>query len=273
MEQYLDINMLIPSESDYNIPALFAITEEAQKEKAYIILHGITTDKNEYLNFNRRLAEILINEGIPSIRIDFRGHGDSSKAQSDFTISSQITDVVATANWLVKEKGFSQIGLIGTSFGAPPCIFTASLLKETISDIILVAPVLSYEDVFVHARTNWGKELFYNLYERVLLKNEHVEIADNFFFNKRLVSEFSLIDLNLQIPKVDCKIKIIHGDADGIVNFQTSEEFANRYPDIDLTIIKDMEHGFTYKGDEVGNNPKSMENIQIMKAVILNSPQ
>lgn len=268
----LDNNLLIPSDGGYKIPALFATNNNAQNEKVYIILHGITTNKNEYLNFNRILAEILLRERIPSIRIDFIGHGESSRTQNDFTISSQVVDVIATCKWLLQNKGFSQIGLIGTSFGAPPCIFIASLLKQNISEIILVAPVLSYEDVFVNSRTKWGKELFNNLYERVLLNNEQVEIADEFYFNKRLVSEFSMIDLNTQIPKVDCKIKIIHGDADGIVNCQTSIEFAKRFPDIDLTIINDMEHGFTYRGDIEGNHPRTIKNLETIKSVILNEP-
>src|SRR5690348_10175285 len=69
----------------------------------FLLLHGISTGKNEYLNFLGMIAGRLADNGFSSLRIDFRGHGESPVPPDGFTVGTQIIDVQAAIRFLQKE--------------------------------------------------------------------------------------------------------------------------------------------------------------------------
>lgn len=139
------------------IPAIYI--PSSSHKSIVLIAHGIMGSKNEYLNTSARIAEKLEEQGYGSLRIDFRGHGDSKKGLSEFSLSSQVEDLCNSITWLLAQ-GYSKIVLVGISFGAPPAIIASELFKESIKKCVLIAPVLDYKKTFVEPQVSWGRENF-----------------------------------------------------------------------------------------------------------------
>ncbi len=86
---------------------------------AVLILHGFTGQRGEghrlYVLFSRLLAQ----HGIASMRLDFRGSGESEGTFDEMTPSREVEDVVAAYAFLrdVPEVDGSRLGLLGLSMG------------------------------------------------------------------------------------------------------------------------------------------------------------
>ncbi len=174
---------------------------------AILILHGFTGQKNEMdiagtdEAMFEMTARLLAEHGIASLRIDFRGSGDSDGKWEDTTFSSQISDAQAAISFMesipeidpmrIGILGFSQGGLVAactaardwrvatTILWAPVAIpaFTYSQLLGT--DTVLKALKLEAEDS-IDATLPWGavttlKKPFYN---ELFLINPVAEIID-----------------------------------------------------------------------------------------------
>jgi len=101
-----------------------------------ITLNGFTGDRNDVPvpgtvePFFKRVARIMAEQGIATLRVDFRGSGDSDGEFQMTTFSTQISDAIAAVNYIegnlehkVKSKsigilGFSQGGLVGSCTAA-----------------------------------------------------------------------------------------------------------------------------------------------------------
>jgi uncharacterized protein len=247
-----------------------AATHTISKGKGVVLwLHGITVNKDEYLDFFKDGAEFLSTIGIDSLRIDFRGHGDSSGSSLDFSVIGQMLDVEAALNYLTgyyKEK--INLVIVGCSFGAPPAIFAAEQYAEIIKGIVLIAPVLSYKRTFLQPETDWAKSIFNPKSLSTLTRTNKLFVDSKFPISSRLVEEMKIIKPEIALQGLKKEIVIIHGDADSMVPFQASAAFAKDTPTISFAPFSDMEHGFMDADDESGKSPRSIENkLRIYKII------
>jgi len=235
---------------------------EAKGKAVVLWLHGITVDKNEYLNFFKEGSQYLEALGVDSLRIDFRGHGESSGTSLDFSIVGQMMDVEAALNYLnqrYSEKGFT-LYIVGCSFGAAPAIFAALRWPKIVKNIILIAPVLSYIRTFIQPETEWGQSIFNVLALSKMEKTKKLYINDDFPISIRLVEEMRLIDPLVALKQLKQGVTIIHGDADSMVPYDVSKQAASAMSTVKLFTFKNMDHGFTDVDDEIGTSLKSQEN-------------
>jgi len=97
-----------------------------------ITLNGFTGNRNDGIipgtdePFYKRLSRMMAEQGLASLRVDFRGSGDSDGDFSMTTFSTQISDAIAAIDYIednLKGKvdtksigiiGFSQGGLVGS---------------------------------------------------------------------------------------------------------------------------------------------------------------
>jgi pimeloyl-ACP methyl ester carboxylesterase len=122
--------------ADRTIPATFV--RPSGKEQigflpVVLMLHGTASNRNEVGDMFARQAVALSERGIASLRIDFAGCGDSDSPQTDFTVSSELSDARAAFAWLVASPevderritvlGFSQGGMIAVLLaGGEPAV-------------------------------------------------------------------------------------------------------------------------------------------------------
>lgn len=265
-------NISLKTLDNYKISSVHTISDG----KAILLwLHGITVDKNEYLNFFKDGADFFSSIGFDSLRIDFRGHGKSSGASKDFTVIGQMLDLECSVRYLNNFYDLEKTNLhmIGCSFGAPPAIFSAKQYKDKVKTLTLIAPVLSYERTFLKPTTQWAKALFNNLTMDKLYKTGKLYFNDKFCVGLRLIEEMKLIKPNLALLNVTQKTQIIHGDSDTMVPYEVSKEISTLSPRIILHTMEQMDHGFTDINDDVGNSPISQKNKKKIFELIKNQIQ
>ena len=129
----------------------------ANKSKiAYIIAHGFTSNKDR--NRFKQIAAALNKIGIAVFRFDFGGSGESQNRE--ITVEAQVADLEAAIE-LMRDYGFSKIGLIGESLGG--LVALLAYKPSIVYDLILIAPV-------THAR----KELTDETFQRQFRKRGYV---------------------------------------------------------------------------------------------------
>ncbi len=120
-----------------------------------LIFHGFTNDRNALPiqgtdeNLYGRSARLLAEHGIASLRIDFRGSGQSEGEWSDTTFSGQIDDALAAVDFLatVPEVDAARLGLIGLSQGGLVAAETAARVPE-VDSVALWSAVANPPDTY-----------------------------------------------------------------------------------------------------------------------------
>jgi alpha/beta superfamily hydrolase len=114
-----------------------------------LMLHGFGGSRDELAvagteeGVFSRSAEALAEAGIASLRIDFRGSGDSPGDFADTTFSGQIADAVAAIDWLAEDARVDgdAIGLLGWSQGGLVASHAAGARADLVDATVLWAPV------------------------------------------------------------------------------------------------------------------------------------
>jgi uncharacterized protein len=132
-----------------------------------LMLHGFLSTRQELPVNNTketmfsRTARILAEQGFASLRIDFRGSGESEGKWEDTTFSSQMTDARAAIAFLNKQAnvdtkkiavlGMSQGGLVAASIAATERSIRSLVLWSPVS-----SPAQTFSDMFGSANITKG---------------------------------------------------------------------------------------------------------------------
>ena len=264
---YQSTSLRLRASDGVEVPAVLVEPREARG--SFLLLHGISTDKDEYLGFLAGVAEDLGDAGYRSLRIDFRGHGESDVPPADFTVGSQLLDVLAAIVHL-REISKVPVNLFGCSFGAPPCLLASLWAQDSIGSIALLAPVLDYRRTFIEPESQWGLETFPAEAVRDCLESgAPIPLSDDFAVGPRLLASMLHSDLPSVTSNLRRPVQIFHGEADGMVALRISQDAAERNPNLELHQFPHMEHGFTHDGDEDGTQEETRANVRRMIALLL----
>ena len=118
---------------------------------AVLMLHGFASKRDEVNGVFRRTAEGLAGEGIASLRIDFRGSGDSSGNFRTTTIDGQMADAERALQWLRdnQEVDNDLLGLLGFSLGGAIAVLTTSRHTDEIKSLAVWAPTADLQEDFL----------------------------------------------------------------------------------------------------------------------------
>lgn len=102
------------------IKGTLAVPDAGATGPAVIMLHGFGSSRDEVGGLFAMQAAALAAEGIASLRIDFRGYGESQGDMADTTLEGLVADAAAARTYLSGVEGVdaSRIGVVGYSFGA-----------------------------------------------------------------------------------------------------------------------------------------------------------
>lgn len=91
-----------------------------------LLLHGFASSRDEVGNMYKNLAAALAEHGIGSLRIDFRGWGESAGAMTDSTVTGQVEDAALAYDYLAAQDfvDTSRIGLVGFSLGGSVAVYS-----------------------------------------------------------------------------------------------------------------------------------------------------
>ena len=120
-------------------------------DRIVVLCHGFLSSKTS--STNKTLTRMLLERGIATLSVDFFGHGES---QGPFEL---ITNTLAiqqaqTALDLVRQKGYKNIGLMGSSFGG----LVATLVAAQQTDLACLALKCPVVDFAEELRLEFGED-------------------------------------------------------------------------------------------------------------------
>jgi pimeloyl-ACP methyl ester carboxylesterase len=127
------------------------LPEGAAKPAVILLLHGFKGSRNELQipslkeGIYARAADAWAAKGLASLRIDFRGGGDSDGSFEDTTISGQVKDALAALEFLHTEKSIdpTKMALVGWSQGGAVAAIVAGRAKRPLRAVALWNPLVS----------------------------------------------------------------------------------------------------------------------------------
>lgn len=112
------------------------------KPPAILMCHGLAGDKTGKYRIYVILAKKLAELGIASLRIDFRGSGDSEGDFVDMTLESEISDAIKALEFLEKDPRIdtTRLGIFGRSVGGSVGLMAARR-HNNIKSLVTWAPL------------------------------------------------------------------------------------------------------------------------------------
>ena len=111
-------------------------------DRIVVLCHGFLSGKRS--TTNKTLTRLLNAQGIATFAFDFFGQGDSQGPFEALTTTTAVAQAHAALD-LVREKGFSRLGLMGSSFGGLVAILTAAQ-RHDLACLALKCPVVDFAE-------------------------------------------------------------------------------------------------------------------------------
>ncbi|PWJ25054.1 hypothetical protein ATK17_1166 [Branchiibius hedensis] len=202
---------------------------------AVLLLHGTASERDEVGGLFVRLAESLVAGGIASLRIDFAGCGASSRPQTDFTVTSELSDAQAAVTWLRGQPSVSRVAVLGMSQGG------------------MIALLLAAQDPALAALVTWSAGVLTTsdlagAFPGVLSDGASSAVIDlgyrTFEFSRQWLEEFRAMDLGAAAAAVTVPVLAVCGTADTVVSPAASSRLVADAPDRALVEIDGADHIF-----------------------------
>jgi uncharacterized protein len=121
------------------------VPDGTAKPAVILLLHGFNGNRNELeipslkQGVFSRAANAWAKQGLASLRIDFRGGGDSDGSFEDTTISGQVKDALAAIEFLQTERSVDprRLALVGWSQGGAVAAIAAARTKQRLAALAL----------------------------------------------------------------------------------------------------------------------------------------
>ena len=222
-----------------------------------ILIHGITSSRDEFGLFSG-LSKHLAGRGMPSFRFDYRCHGASTLPMEAMTLSGIVNDIEAAAAAALAQAHASSVYVVGMSFGGGLSAYWAAKTLVPVKSVVMLAPVIDYEEDVLgqHGAIVDGK-LCKSMADE-LQRQGYVE-TDGIRYGGALVNELRFISGAEGLQQLKCDALIVHGDADSIVPYSSSERFARMHEHCTLINIPGTDHGFGVGDDDDLTSPATRE--------------
>lgn len=197
-----------------------------------IMFHGFTGDCTETKFLLTRLAKGLAEQGIASLRLSFKGSGESDGDFYDTACLEQAMEGKAILDFARTMPGIDQerIALLGMSLGGCVATLVANDRQAELKGLILLAPAFRYVEKF---RTVYQEADHY--------WHGNLKVGRS-FLEDGLNADFKGALRSLRIP-----VCFFQGTQDTSVDPGVSQEFSAYPKDSELTLIEGTDHGFDTK--------------------------
>ncbi len=184
-------------------------------DRIVVLCHGFLSNKQS--STNRRLTELLTEKGISTFCFDWFGMGESEGTFADLTVDV-CCDELEQALSFARAKGYSRIGLVGSSYGG----LIATLIASRDSSLIalgLKCPVPDFPEML---RLEFGQEAMHRWQATgeipdVTGCDKPIELRYTFYENCLAYDAYHAAQA-IHTPTV-----IVHGDEDELVPLRQIE--------------------------------------------------
>ncbi len=213
--------------------------KEGGNKGLIIACHGFTGSK-EGSGRAPAMGEALARSGYSTLLFDFAGCGKSEGSWENLSLSGQIADLAAVADWCRRE-GFGKIILNGRSFGGTTALCYAAQDRD-IAAVCTWAAVARPKKLFEN-RVTGRNDLKGDPDEIIKLQGEEgtAAIKRRFFYDLR--KHDPLKDAAAISPR---PLLIIHGSADQSVPVEEARQLYNRAREPKkLLVLEGADHRFS----------------------------
>jgi dienelactone hydrolase len=120
---------------------------------AVLMLHGFASVRDEVGDMYKRLAAELAEYGIGSLRIDFRGWGESAGAMTKSTVNQMVEDAAAATEYLqgLDWVDSERLGLIGFSLGGSVSVYSVGEHPDAYKSLVLWSTFGELYDIYLNS--------------------------------------------------------------------------------------------------------------------------
>ena len=180
------------------------------------------------------LAAWAAGQGRAMLRLDYSGCGESEGAFEDGTLDIWRDDVLA----VIAEAQVGSCILIGSSMGGWLMLLVAEALGAEVSAMVGIAAAPDF--------TDWD---FNEADRATIAANGRIERPSDYGFEPMLITQafWQSGQDNLRLGggiAIDCPVRLIHGQCDPDVPWETSLKLAQqlRSSDVQTILVKDGDH-------------------------------
>lgn len=208
---------------------------------AVLMLHGFTGSKHEIRRLFVQQARALARKGIATLRIDFRGCGDSAGEFHEMTVSGMCADARAAWDWLSRQPGIdpARMGLHGMSLGGMIATLTCGAGLPARA-LVLWAPVTNPRRL-VASRTSPDSQR--------QLSTEGIADLNGWAVGRAFVMEMMGADPRAALLRVAAPMLFLHGDQDPTVPYEDTvaamDELGRAGREARLSTLAGADHGFS----------------------------
>ncbi|PRY01687.1 alpha/beta hydrolase [Allonocardiopsis opalescens] len=222
-----------------------------------VLVHGGGVTREEG-GFFARLAEGLAAAGVPSLRFDLRGHGESEGRPEDVTLSGILNDIHAAIEQLRDRTARGPVHLYGTSFSGGLCAFLAARHPELVRGLVLGNPLLNYRKRFIDDKPYWHDGRISHEAGRELAANGFVPHSPTFRLGRALLNEVFYLEPHKALADVHAPTLFIHGTGDTFIPVESSRQAVSRLAgETRLLEIEGAQHGFAVHDDPEYRQPQT----------------
>lgn len=127
------------------LSGIYTYDESQAKQPAVLLLHGYGSEKNEVGGYFEKLAQTLDEKGVASLRIDFRGYGESSIPSEASTLDTMIADANDAWAWLASQDKTEDMYLHGFSLGGAISSAIAASISPSPKMVSLWSPAYEFK--------------------------------------------------------------------------------------------------------------------------------
>ncbi|HEX6472116.1 MAG TPA: alpha/beta fold hydrolase [Streptosporangiaceae bacterium] len=226
---------------------------------AVVLVHGGGVTREEG-GFFTRLADGLAGAGLPSLRFDLRGHGESEGRQEDLTISSVLNDVFAAVELAAGEVGGRSVSVVGASFGGGIAAGFGARRPGMLHRLVLLNPLLDYKKRFIDDKPYWQGGRISEEAGRELAARGYLEHSPSFRLGRPLLNELFHMRPDLMLGDIEAPTLIVHGTGDTFIPVRSSRESISRFRcAVKLVEIDGAQHGFAVHDDPGYRHPRTRE--------------
>jgi pimeloyl-ACP methyl ester carboxylesterase len=213
---------------------------EMKTKSAVVIAHGFASNMDGSQGKLKKAAEEFSRNGLACLRFDFSGCGESEG--DSLTVSKQVDDLRSAISF-ARQKGFSDIALLGSSLGGLCSILA---YDRQIRTMVLWAPVTKAGTP--PSLRNRG--LLKDIREKGFATFKTAE-GRSLRVEKGYLTEREGLDQQRMLSQVRCPVLIIHGDRDDMVPLEHSEKAMGYLPaDSRLIRIRKGSHNLAESSEE-----------------------
>ncbi|MEN8234925.1 MAG: alpha/beta hydrolase [Actinomycetota bacterium] len=222
------------------------------KVPAVLLLHGFTGTRDELPIFEpdwtfeetmySRTARVFAENGIATLRIDFRGSGDSTDGFTfaETTFTTQVADALAAVDFLDDQGRIGRIGVLGLSQGGLVGAVTAEAHKR-VESLVLWSPVTNPVDTY---KLILGEQ---NVLDGLNQATTHIVLPWTAIdLNQPFFIDLYHVDPIVAISDYDDPTQVIVGSGDTLVTPQPmfGEVYMTHHEGVEELVVVDGDHIF-----------------------------